>query len=234
MLRLVDLSFDIYDRAPTFSTDPKTAVIEHLRIEDLGYNMTQLLLSTHTGTHLDAPFHFLDDGRTVDRLDLRRGFGPAWVLDFSRKAAKEEITVAELERYADSTGPGSRLIFRTGWDRVYPDPRYFTDMPALSVEACRYLAGRRVACVAIDTPSVNWSDYATAHRLLLGAEVLIVESLRGLERLQGDRAILLALPLRIRGRDGSPCRAVAIDGDIGALAPLLEEVHWMSEGVKSS
>jgi arylformamidase len=226
MLRLVDLSFDIYDRAPALSTDPKTAVIEHYRIEDVGYNITQLLISTHTGTHLDAPFHFLDDGLTVDQLDLRRGFGPAWVLDFSHKGPNEEITAAELLPHESKLQAGSRLIFRTGWDRVYPEPRYFSDMSALSLEACRTLAERGVACVAIDTPSVNWSDYAAAHRALLGAEVLIVESLRGLERLKGDQVILVALPLRIRGRDGSPCRAVALDGDIGPLARLLEEVRY--------
>jgi kynurenine formamidase len=225
MLRLVDLSFDIYDRAPTFWTDPKTAVIEHYRIEDLGYHMTQLLLSTHTGTHLDAPFHFLDDGLTVDRIDLRRGFGPAWVLDFRHKRPMEEITAAELDSHRDKIAPGSRLIIRTGWDRVFPAARYFTDMPALSVDACRLLAERCVACVAMDTPSVNWSDYATAHRELLGAEVLIVESLRGLERLSGEQVILMALPLRIRGRDGSPCRAVALDGDIAPFVHLLDGIE---------
>jgi arylformamidase len=227
MLRLVDLSFDIYDRAPTFSTDPEIAVIEHGRIENLGYNMTQLVMSTHAGTHLDAPFHFLDDGLTVDRLDLRRGFGPAWVLDFSGKAPKEEISAAELQMHGDVIRTGSRLIFRTGWDRVYPEARYFSDMPGLSVEACRYLVERGVACVAIDTPSVNWSDYAAAHQVLLGAEVLLIESLRGLERLRGDQVILVALPLRIRGRDGSPCRAIALDGEIGAIAKLIADCGLM-------
>jgi arylformamidase len=227
MLRLVDLSFDIYDRAPTFWTDPKTAVIEHYRTEHLGYNMTQLVMSTHAGTHLDAPFHFLDDGLTVDRLDLRRGFGPAWVLDFSGKAPKEEISAAELQMHGDVIRTGSRLIFRTGWDRVYPEARYFSDMPGLSVEACRYLVERGVACVAIDTPSVNWSDYAAAHQVLLGAEVLLIESLRGLERLRGDQVILVALPLRIRGRDGSPCRAIALDGEIGAIAKLIADCGLM-------
>jgi arylformamidase len=224
VLRMVDLSFDIYDRAPTFPNDPKPAVIEHYRIEDAGFNMSQLVMSTHTGTHLDAPFHFLEDGVTVDQLDLRRGFGPAWVLDFSGKEPNEEITLAELQPYEEVIRAGSRLIFRTGWDRVYPDPSYFSDMPALALDACCALAERGVACVAIDTPSVNWSDYAAAHRALLGAEVLVIESLRGLERLQGDRVILVALPLRIRGRDGSPCRAIALDGDIGPLARLLDEI----------
>jgi kynurenine formamidase len=226
MVRVVDLSLEIYDGAPVFPGDPEVRVIEHSRIDDLGYNMTQLVMSTHTGTHMDAPFHFLDDGLTVDRLDLRRGFGPAWVLDYSAKAPKEEISVAELQVHADKIRAGSRLIFRTGWDRVYPAERYFTDMPSLSVEACRYLVERGVVCVAIDAPSVNGSDFATAHRLLLEAEVLIIESLRGLERLQGDRVILVALPLRIRGRDGSPCRAVALDGDIGPLAKVLEDLRF--------
>jgi arylformamidase len=230
MLRLVDLSFDLYDRAPTFWTDPKTAVIEHYRTENLGYNMTQLVMSTHAGTHLDAPFHFLDDGLTVDQIDLRRGLGPAWVLDFRHKGPKEEIAAAELESFGDRIGPGSRLIIHTGWDAAFPEPRYFTDMPALSVEACRYLAGRRIACVAMDTPSVNSSDYVTAHRVLMGkgAEVLIVEGLCGLERLHGDRVILMALPLRIRGRDGSPCRAIALEGDIDSLAGLLDEIAYSS------
>jgi kynurenine formamidase len=188
-----------------------------------------MALGTHAGTHVDAPFHFLDGGLPVDRLDLRRGFGPARVLDFRHKSAKEEIAVAELQPYVDAIEPGSRLIFWTGWDRVFPDPRYFTDMPALSVETCRFLAERGVACVAIDTPSVNESDYAAAHRLLLGAEVLIVECLRGLERLQTDRVIFSVLPLRIRGRDGSPCRAVALEGDIGPLAQLLDELQFATD-----
>ncbi len=231
MLRLVDLTFDIYDRAPTFWTDPKTAVIEHFRVEHLGYNLTQLVMGTHTGTHLDAPHHFFDDGRTVDQLDLRRGFGLAWLLDFRHKRPTEEIAIAELEPYSEAIQPGSRLIFHTGWDRTYPEPRYFTDMPALSVEACRYLAQRGVACVAMDTPSVNASDYVAAHRALLArdVEVLIVEGLRGLERLRGPQVILLVLPLRIRGRDGSPCRAVAIDGEIGPLAQTLQQLQYPAE-----
>jgi arylformamidase len=223
MLRLVDLSFDIYDHAPTFAGDPEVGVAEYCRIEDAGYNMTRLVMGTHTGTHVDAPFHFLGDGSTVDQIDLRRGFGPAWVLDFSAKGPNEEVAVAELAPYDKVIREGSRLIFRTGWDRVYPDPRYFSDMPALSLEGCRWLAERGVICVAIDTPSVNWADYEAAHRSLLGAGVLIIESLRGLDRLRGGRVILAALPLRIRGRDGSPCRAVALDGDIDPLARLLEE-----------
>src|SRR5574341_13193 len=125
MIRLVDLSLDIYDKAPTFYPDPKTAVIEHLKIENLNYNITQLVMSTHLGTHLDAPFHFFDDGRTVENLDVRKGFGPAWVLDFTNKKAGDGITLDDMKKHANKVGKGSRLIFHTNWDKVFPKKEYF-------------------------------------------------------------------------------------------------------------
>ena len=221
MLRLVDLSLDIYDHAPTFGPDPKTGVLPHMGIANMGYNITQLVLSTHLGTHLDAPFHFFDDGRTVEKLDLRRGCGPAWVLDFSHKGPKEEITPADLAPHAEKVTPGSRLLFRTGWDRQFPQPHYFGDQPYLGPDACRWLVERQVGTVALDMPTIYPADYITVHHILLRPEVLVIEGLTGLDRLRGEQVILMALPLRVRGRDGSPCRAVAIDAsDPAEIAPL--------------
>lgn len=225
MLRLVDLSFDIYDKAPTFASDPTTSIIPHLKISDLAYNITLIQMSAHLGTHLDAPYHFFDGGRTVDQLDARRGLGPAWLLDFSHKQPKEMITLADLQPHASKIGPGSRLIFYTGWDKVFPDERYFAEQPMVDLEACRWLAGRGIACIALDTPTINY-DYIPTHHALLGEEVLIVEGLCHLDQLQGDRVILIALPLRIRGRDGSPCRAMAIDGDVEPLVELFETLDY--------
>ena len=114
MAFIVDLSFDIYDKAPTFWPDPKTAVIEHLKIENLKYNITQLVMSTHLGTHLDAPFHLFDDGKTVDQLNLSKCFGPAWVLDYTNKGAKNEISPHDLKAHGDKIAQGACLIIRTG------------------------------------------------------------------------------------------------------------------------
>ncbi len=211
MGRIVDLSLDIYDKAPTFWPDPKTAVIEHLGVKDLKYNITQLVMSTHLGTHADAPYHFFDDGKTVDEVDPARGFGLAWVLDLSGKRPKEEISPADLAPYDARITAGARLVVRTGWHSVFPQARYFTDYPGLSPAACELLAARRVACLALDTPSVYAPDYVTVHHTLLRAEVLIVEGLAHLDRLEGEQVFLVALPLRVRGRDGAPCRAIAVD-----------------------
>ncbi len=228
MLRLVDLSQDIYDGAPTFSPDPKTHIKAHLTIADLSYNMTEIIMSAHYGTHLDAPYHFFDNGRTVENLDVRKGLGLAHVLDFRHKKAREAIDLVDFEPYKDKVGPGSRLIFNTGWDKVLPAPDYFGGQPYLTVELTTWLAEQGVACIALDTPTTYPANYIDSHHSLLNAdaEVLIIEGLCGLDRLLGSEVILIALPLRIRGRDGSPCRAMAIDGDIEPLAALFEQLEF--------
>jgi kynurenine formamidase len=227
--RIVDLSLDIYDRAPTFWPDPKTAVIPHLGIANMKYNITQLVMSTHLGTHLDAPFHFFDEGRTVEKVDPARGFGPAWVLDFSDKGARAEITRADLRRHEAKITKGSRIIIRTGWDRVFPEERYFTDYPGIPPDACTYLAERGIACVALDMPSVYSVDYVAVHHALLGAEVLIVEGLTRLDTLKSERVFFVALPLRIRGRDGSPCRAIAVDEMSSAELDALTRIQGIPQ-----
>ena len=228
MSRIVDLSLDIYDKAPTFWPDPKTAVLSHLSIPNLKYNITQLIISTHLGTHLDAPFHFFDEGRTVEKVDPGRGFGPAWVLDFSGKGPKSEITRADLRAHEKKITRGARVIVRTGWDKVFPEDRYFTDYPGLPPDACAYLAERAIACLALDMPSVYSGDYVAVHHVLLGAEILIVEGLTRLEDLTSERVFMSALPLRIRGRDGSPCRAIAVDGMSDAELDALSCIHGIA------
>lgn len=216
MLRIVDLSLDIYDKAPTFWPDPKTAVLPHLTVPNLGYNITQLIMSTHLGTHLDAPYHFFDDGKTVEQLDLRRGFGPASVIDLRHKKPKEEITVADFEPYSDRITRGSRLILHTGWDKQFPNPAYFSDQPPLGIAACEWLVERGISTVAMDMPTIYPAEFVRVHHILLGAEVLVIEGLGHLERLTQPQVFLIALPLRIRGRDGSPCRAIALEGDLAS------------------
>jgi len=225
MSKIVDLSLDIYDRAPTFWPDPKTAVIPHLKIENLKYNITQLVMSTHLGTHLDAPYHFFDKGKTVDQLDLRRSFGPAWVLDFTNKAAKDQITPEDLEQDSEKITPGARLIIRTDWDKVFPKDRYFTDCPGVNPEACEYLAEKNISTLAMDMPTVFVREYVDVHHSLLRAEVLIVEGLANLDQLTEEQVLFMAAPLKIKGRDGSPCRAIAIEGIDEKLLEIFDHME---------
>lgn len=228
MLRLVDLSLDIYDKAPTFWPDPKTAILPHLAVANLNYNITQIIMSSHLGTHADAPFHFFDDGLTIEQIDVRRGIGPAEVLDLRHKAPQSYITVEDLQAFGTRIRPGCRLIFWTDWDKQFPQPHYFGDQPRLHVDTCEWMVQQGVRCIAMDLPTTNPPEYTPTHHALLNAQaqVLIVEGLRGLERLQSPQVILMALPLRLRGRDGAQCRAMAIDGDIGPLVPFFDLLEF--------
>jgi kynurenine formamidase len=225
MKRLIDLSFALYDKAPTFWPDPKTAITQHLKIENLKYNITQLVISTHLGTHLDAPRHFFDEGLPVDQLDLTRGFGPAWVLDFSDKGPNGRVSADELSRYEARITEGARIIIRFGWDTVFPEERYFSECPGLTPEACAYLAERRIACLALDVPTVAGSSYVESHHSLLGAEVLIVEALANLDMLTSERIFFAALPIKIKDCDGAPCRAIAIEGLTDAEMNVFEGLN---------
>ena len=210
---VIDISIDIYDGAPSFPGDTPCEVEPYHTIEESGYNTTRLALSSHHGTHLDAPLHFVADGAPVDRLDLAKCVGPALLVDLSAKKAGEPIDLSDLEPYRDRIGPGSRVVIRTGWDRVYPDPRYFTDFPYITLELARWLADRGIALLGMDMPTPNGNSLQATtdvHQALLEAEVVIVEWLARLEEIPGDEFYFIAAPLKIRGRDGSPVRALAL------------------------
>jgi kynurenine formamidase len=213
MSRLIDLSLPLEHGQLNFPWDPKISVVVHNTVSTIGYNITQFSMSTHQGTHLDAPFHFYDDGRTVDQIALDRFYGPATLVDLapgSQLEARTPITPALFEPFADRFQPGARVLYRTGWDRAFGTPEYFTGFPSLTVEGARWLADRRIGLLGMDTPTPG-TDWQEVHWILLkrGVEVVIVEGLRGLDQLP-DQFTLSAFPLNFQGRDGAPCRAVAI------------------------
>lgn len=104
---------------------------------------------------------------------------------------------------------GARIIYRLDWDRHFPAPSYFTDFPGLTVEAARWLAARRIALLGMDSPGPNADQWAAMHLPLLSAEVVILEGLAHLDQLPAQ-FFLVAAPLRIRGADGSPVRALGL------------------------
>ncbi|MFC4306991.1 cyclase family protein [Cohnella boryungensis] len=213
--KIIDLSLDIYHSAPTFPLDPKCAVIVHHTVDSMGYNISQLVMSTHQGTHLDAPFHFLDEGKTVEQLDLDKCIGEALLVDLTHKRPKEPITVDDFMPVADRIGEGTRLIYRTDWHKQYPQKHYFSDFPYMTVELARWLAERKIGLIGMDVPTPNPTDFDPVHKILLGAEIVIVEGLARLGDIGAERFFFMAAPLRIAGRDGSPVRALAMLESIG-------------------
>ena len=212
MPKLIDLSHPLEHGQPNFPFDPKISVLVHNTVASIGYNITQISMSTHQGTHLDVPFHFYDDGKTVDQMTLDSFFGPAALIDLtpgSHLPPKKPITLKMLEPHAEKFQPGAKVIYRTGWDRTFSTPECFTEFPTLTLEAARWIADHRIGLLGMDTmtPSTDWKE---VHWTLLkkGVEMVIVEGLTNLDKLP-EKFVFIGFPLNIKGRDGSPIRAVA-------------------------
>ena len=214
--RTVDLSYHLDPTTSPFPGDPPVEIKVQMSIPpDLppgtpGYlNTSTVRASVHTGTHMDAFFHFYRDGLTIDQIPLAQCMGPALLIDLSDKQAKEEITEHDLARYQESISRTPKVVLNTGWAQNWGNALYFTDYPALTGDAARFLVACGIELIGIDTPSV---DYAPndAHFVLLGNDVLIVENLTNLDQIGRPLFDFTALPLKITGRDGSPVRAIAV------------------------
>jgi len=179
-----------------------------------GVRVSQLKLGSHQATHLDAPAHFYADGVTVDQIPLGRFFGPARLVDLAPGSAlvpKTPITPEMLQPHAASFQAGGRVILRTGWDRTFNTPEYFTDLPSLTLEAAEWIAATGIVLLGMDLPTPSKIAGRACHYALLkkGVEIVLLEGLAHLELLP-EEFTLAAFPLRLVGGDGSPVRAVAI------------------------
>lgn len=210
--RLVDLSHPLVHGAAAFPNDPKLAIIPHGRIATHSYNISQVLIGTHQGTHLDAMFHFFDDGRTLDQMPLDWFYGPARVLRVP-KEPNGEITVDDLRPHEAHLTPEAKIIVNTGWHHRYGAENYFTEFPSFTLDAARYLAALKIRLIGMDipTPGKQWREL---HHILLAkdVEIVVVESLANLDALP-DTFTFIGFPLNLAGRDGSPIRAVAVCTD---------------------
>ena len=155
-MRIIDLSLGIEHGSPTFPLDPKTGVLVHHTIKSMKYNITQLILSTHLGTHLDAPFHFFDDGRTVDALDLAKCIGTAHVIKLGGIGPGSEITVGHLKPHEKLFRRGAKIILNTGWSRQFPRDRYFQEMPGITVDAAKWIADKEIGMLVPPGPPTGW------------------------------------------------------------------------------
>lgn len=207
-MQLIDISHPLEHGQQTFAWDPKLCIVPHGNLQTLKYNITQISMSTHQGTHVDAMYHFLDEGKTIDQMPLEWFYGETRVLRIP-KNANEEITADDFLPYKDLLLPGARIIYETGWHRSFGNDNFYTEFPSLTQEAGRMLADAGIRFLGMDTPTPGRDWYELHHDILLPKEIVIVESLANLDRIP-DEFIFIGFPMNIKGRDGSPIRAVAL------------------------
>jgi len=212
-MKIVDLTLTVSDKIPTFPGSPQPSFIPWENVKEDGYNLELLFLSTHTGTHMDAPYHFLEKGAKIHEISLKKLVSEA-VLIKSRKKGNESITKTDIQKFEKKHGKiasFSSVIFYTGWQRNLQKKYYFTKNPGLSVSAAKYLASKKISLVGIDSPSIDLGTDSkfSVHQIFAKKGMLIVENLANLKKIKSSKFHLVILPLKLKNATGSPVRAIA-------------------------
>ena len=231
---IVDLSHAYGPSTVFWPTSPTKFELERLAFgrTEGGYFYAANTLSTpeHGGTHLDAPIHFSEAGRTTEQIPLEQLIAPAVVLDVSARAAADRDYLAtrdDVLRFEKTHGPierGTIVVLRTGWSRYWPNAKaYMGDdtpgdasklsFPSFGADAARVLVEERgVGALGVDTASIDYgrSTDFQVHRIAAASNVPGLENLTNLDRLPLRGAFLIALPMKIEGGSGGPLRAVAL------------------------
>jgi kynurenine formamidase len=208
--QLIDLTMTLRAGLPGYLRQPR-----HLLEKD-GWNSSSLDLYSHAGTHMDAPKHFGAGPRTIDQTPLSRCLSTAWVADL--RAITKPGCLITLEDIGDITGKiqaGQSLLLHTGWSSHIGDPAFYRDqLPRISEQIANWCVENRLNLIGVEAPSVadvnDLQEVTRIHKILLGADILIVEGLTGLDALPRGPFTFGAFPLKIEGGDGCPCRAFAI------------------------
>jgi kynurenine formamidase len=225
-MRVIDLSHTIHDGIQIFPGDPVPSIKRGLTHENDYCHVDVLTLGSHTGTHIDAPFHFLNKGKKINEFPVQRFVGDGVLIDVSAKSDRGVIEPADVESYEDEIAEGDFVIFKTGRDKYFGTARYYLH-PYLSAEGARLLVKMGVSLVGIDALNVDPTYYGRpdtdqsakelpdeerygypVHDILLDNDILIVENLCNLDQIKQPKGVYSFLPLKLKDSDGSPIRAV--------------------------
>lgn len=210
---IIDLSVPLENDMPVYPGDPTPDFKATRTLEEHGVLVTKMQLGTHTGSHMDAPLHFIEGGESIDELDLKKIVTEAIVLDLSNKEMGSAITIEDLEKFSDSIRKGDGVLLFTGTSKLWGDERILRKFTYIDPNAARWLVDKKVSIVGIDCLSVEKynADAPETHKTLLSAGIPLIETLSSnLEKIAGERVLLIALPLKIKGRDAAPARVIAI------------------------
>ena len=212
-MKILDLTLTVSDNIPTFPGSPTPSFIPWENINDDGYNLELLFLSTHTGTHLDAPYHFLEKGAKIHEISVKRLVCNTVLIKLRKKSGEmiKKIDIEKFEKIHGKIAMSSSVIFWTGWQKNLLKNFYFTKNPGLSVSAANYLVSKKINLVGTDAPSIDLGSDSkfSVHHILAKNNILIVENLANLDKINSDSFHLVIAPLKLKNATGSPVRALA-------------------------
>ena len=224
--RVVDLTHTLASGIPLYPGGRALELTSTARMDRDGYFMNTITVGEHTGTHVDAPAHFVEGRATAAEIPAERLVGPAVVVDLRAACAANadyRATVGDLTGWERAHGripAGAIVILFTGWQERWADPARYLNrdaegvlhFPGISTEAAETLVERRIAGLGIDTLSVDYgpAKVFAAHKILHGAGIYHIENLGNLDQMPAAGATLVVAPLKLAGGSGAPCRVFGL------------------------
>ncbi len=215
--KFFDLTYEIHEGMLKFDVPwhPDVSIQILGRQEKEGRTTRRLTIGTHSGTHVDAPFHFIAGGQTIEHIPLRKLTGPVSIINFSHLKENAVVDEEMLKKIMVT----KRMIFKFGWGKYWGSSKFYKGYPFFKKEAAEYLIKQGVEMVAMDTPSPDDSRInlkgknlgsdidSPIHKIFLRAGLVLVEYLANLDELNDYKNWnIVVAPLKIRAADGSPAR----------------------------
>ena len=214
--RLVDLSVVVGGATQVYPGDPVPEFAVHATIAQDGFNLLRVQLGSQTGTHVDAPYHFVETAPRIDAIPLDRFVGTGVIVDATGLGPRGRITWEHLAPVAHLLAPGAIVLLKTGWSAHYGTETYFEN-PFLDAGACRHMIDAGVRTFGIDAMNIDETPDGAhpgegfpVHHLIAAVDGIIAENLTNLAAIDFDDPFISLLPLAFEGADGAPVRAVAM------------------------
>ena len=227
-MQVIDLTMKITPSMKVFPGSPQPCFIPWSKFDLQGYDSEAMFMSTHTGTHVDAPSHFKPGLASIDMISADRLVSNATLI----RAEKTANQLIEQQDLGDQIRQGDAVVIATGWEKRSGNSNYMSENPGLSKQAARYLVRKKVKAVAIDCPSIDAgadTKKFVAHNILLSSNILVVENLCNLDKVvrrssnnstknsntaaAADTTFTFTIiisPLKLGGATGSPARVFAL------------------------
>ncbi len=212
---ILDLTREVRNDTKVFPGSPLPKFITWTKMDVHNYDSEVIFMSTHTGTHMDAPSHFSTNASTIDKILVGRLISNAILIKL-KKGSNQLITADEIKASNVSIKQGDTIVLSTLWENEIDKDYFFSHSPGLAEDAAKYLIDKKVNAVCIDSPSIDRGSESSfaVHKLLLSNEILIVENLCNLDKLDCQYFTLIMTPLKLSGASGSPIRAIAVEKNV--------------------
>lgn len=211
-MKIIDLTHTVTNDMTIFpgGEQPDNHVISTVAVN--GWKETRLHMNSHNGTHMDAPAHVLEDGTTLDKIDVVNFIGMAALVDCTSVGEGEEIGLELIEKNKDIIDNAEFIIFKTNWSKYWNSDKYLGEYPIISDEVVDFIISSKKKGIAFDTISVDPINSSTLpkHHKILSNNILVFENLTNLDAVDNNLFVFCALPLKFENADGAPIRAIAM------------------------